>query len=71
MAKESCTTREAAKAVGISRQTLQTWIANGKVKAPKLVGGWKTAPRMWSVAEVQELRRLKKQIYQEGKGQKK
>ena len=63
--------RDAAAAVGISRQTLQAWIISGKVKAPKPTGSWKTAARMWSAAEVQELRRLKKQIYQEGKGRKK
>jgi excisionase family DNA binding protein len=71
MAQKLHTTRDAAAAVGISRQTLQAWIISGKVKAPKPTGGWKTAARMWSAAEVQELRRLKKQIYQEGKGRKK
>jgi len=47
-------TSEAAHAVGVSRQTLQTWLAEGKVKGPKIVG----ATRVWSESEVAELRRI-------------
>jgi excisionase family DNA binding protein len=70
MATKLYTTRDAAAAVGISRQTLQAWIASGEIKAPKPIGAWKTAVRMWNKDEVEQLRRLKKQIYRKGKGRK-
>jgi excisionase family DNA binding protein len=56
MAEKLYTTAEAAKEVGVSRQTLQTWIAEGKVKPPKLIG----ATRVWSQAQVQTLKRQRR-----------
>ena len=47
------TTSEVAKVVGVSRQTIQTWIADGKIKAPPLVG----TTRIWSKSQVEELKR--------------
>jgi excisionase family DNA binding protein len=46
------TTGQAARVIGVSRQTLQTWIAEGKVKVPKLGN-----TRLWSQAKVEELKR--------------
>jgi excisionase family DNA binding protein len=54
MAEKFFTTGEAARAVGISRQTLQTWIAEGKVKAPRMIG----TTRVWSESQVAALRRI-------------
>ena len=54
MAKRLYTTSEAASAVGVSRQTLQTWIADGKIKPPKMIGN----TRVWSELKVKELRLL-------------
>lgn len=54
MATKFYTTSEAAAAIGVSRQTLQTWIASGKVSAPKVVGN----TRIWSESQVNKLRRL-------------
>jgi excisionase family DNA binding protein len=48
------TTEEAADEVGVSRQTLQTWIAEDKIQAPRLVG----TTRIWTEAQVAELRRI-------------
>ena len=56
MAEKLYTTAEAAKAVGVSRQTLQTWIAEGKVKPPKLIG----STRVWNQAQVNELKRQRR-----------
>jgi len=53
MAEKLFTTAEAAEAIGVSRQTLQTWIAEGKVEAPKMVGN----TRVWSKSQVDELKR--------------
>ena len=53
-------TRQAAKAGGISQITLQRWIAARKVKVPKLstVGGVKV--RLWSKADVARIRKAKR-----------
>jgi len=53
MADKLFTTAEAAKAVGVSRQTLQTWIAEGKVNPPPMIGN----TRVWSKSQVEELKR--------------
>lgn len=56
MVEKLYTTGEAAKIIGVSRQTLQTWIANGTVAAPKLIGN----TRVWSQKQVDELKRKRK-----------
>jgi excisionase family DNA binding protein len=56
MTKKFYTTGEAANAVGVSRQTLQTWIADGKVVPPKMIGN----TRVWSQTQVDELKRKRK-----------
>ncbi|MGC1107108.1 MAG: helix-turn-helix domain-containing protein [Candidatus Acidiferrales bacterium] len=56
MADKLYTTEQAADAIGVSRQTLQTWLAKGKIKPPKLIG--KT--RVWSQSQVGELKRRRK-----------
>ena len=63
MAEKFYTTGEAAAAIGVSRQTLQTWIASGKIGAPKVIGN----TRVWSESQVAELRGLN----HKGKGRKK
>lgn len=52
------TTAEAAKAAGVSRQTLQTWIADKKIEAPEMVGN----TRVWSKAQVEELKRQRMKL---------
>ena len=49
------TTGQAAAAAGISRQTLYTWIAEGKVKMPATKIG---NTGVWSESEVDELKRV-------------
>jgi excisionase family DNA binding protein len=55
MADKFYTTGQAAAAIGVSRQTLQTWIADGKVDAPKIIGN----TRVWSQSQVDELKRYR------------
>ncbi len=62
------TTAEAAKAVGIGRQTLQRWIRQGKVKAPEPVIRDGRAVRLWSAADLRRLREAKARIYWRGQG---
>ena len=52
MAEKLYTTGQAAKAIGVSRQTLQTWIAEGRIKVPKLGNN-----RLWSQSQVNELKK--------------
>jgi DNA-binding transcriptional MerR regulator len=62
------TSYEAAKRAGITWRTLQRWIASGKLIAPKptLVGA--VGYRLWSARDVASLVKLKKAIYQKGRG---
>jgi excisionase family DNA binding protein len=56
MAERFYTTGEAAKAIGVSRQTLQTWIADGKVTPPRIIGN----TRVWIQEQVDDLKRQRK-----------
>jgi excisionase family DNA binding protein len=69
--KRPVTTRYAAKEVGISLMTLQRWIANGDIRAPRLqiVNG--RATRIWEADDLERLRELREKIYCRGRGRKK
>jgi len=66
-----CTTAEAARVAGISRATLQVWIKDGRIKAPKtrLIGG--TAVRLWSKADIDRVRKFKGTLKSGPKGKRK
>jgi hypothetical protein len=51
--------------------TLQRWIADGDIRAPKLqiVNG--RATRLWEAGDLERLRELKAKIYCRGRGRKK
>jgi excisionase family DNA binding protein len=70
VSRKTYTTREAAKAVGITRVTLQRWITAGKIRAPRtrLVDG--VGKRLWSEEDISRLRQTKEEIYRKGRGQK-
>jgi predicted site-specific integrase-resolvase len=67
------TTPQVLEIVGISRRTLQVWIADGKVNKP----GGQGAGRLWDVSDVKILldikqnsvrgRRPRKQLVDEGR----
>jgi len=65
---ETYTTEQAAKAVGITRATLQAWIAKRKLKAPRtrLLSGH--AVRLWTESDLATLRRAKEKIYMKEMG---
>ena len=50
------TTAEAAKLVGISRQTLQMWIVTGRIKAPELLRPFRL--RLWTEEDVAQLKQV-------------
>jgi excisionase family DNA binding protein len=59
MAPKLLTTPEAAKAIGVTRETIRNWIKQGRVKPPNLkIGGL----RLWSEVDVARLRKAQKAI---------
>ncbi len=52
-------TSEAAKRIGVSRQTIQAWIDRKRIPTPKLtkVGG--VSIRLWTNADIKRARRFK------------
>jgi excisionase family DNA binding protein len=69
--KAPVSTRYAAKAAGISLMTLQRWIADGEIPAPKLEIVDGRATRLWDADDLERLRQLKAEIYCRGRGRKK
>jgi excisionase family DNA binding protein len=59
MAAKTYTTREVAKQIGVSRQTLQAWIAGGKIEAPDSVEIGRAAVRFWTRVDIERLRKFK------------
>jgi excisionase family DNA binding protein len=70
VSRNTYNTREAARSVGITRITLQRWIAAGKIPAPRtrLVEG--VGKRLWSEQDISRLRKAKENIYRKGRGRK-
>ena len=52
-------TVEAAHQVGVPRATLQYWIKQGKIAAPKTRLRDGVAVRLWTAADVEKARKLK------------
>jgi excisionase family DNA binding protein len=59
MATKTYSTGEVAEQIGISRQTLQAWIANRRVKAPKAIKIGRLSARLWTKAEIECVRLFK------------
>jgi len=64
-------TSEAASRIGIHPVTLQRWVAECRVKAPKptLVGA--VGYRLWSAKDVGGVLKIKEASYRKGRGRKK
>jgi DNA-binding transcriptional MerR regulator len=52
-------TGEAAKAIGVSRQTLQAWIDTEDVTVPQLVKVGRISVRLWTDADIKKARKFK------------
>lgn len=59
MIRRHFTTAEAAAKIGVSRQTLYSWIEDGKVAAPKPLAIGKNAIRLWTQVDIDEARKFK------------
>ena len=55
------TTREVARRAGVSRQTLQSWIAEEKVKAPAVLRA--AGVRLWTASDLAEVLKVKPRNY--------
>ena len=59
MYEKACTTREAAKKVGVSSQTLHTWVETGRIVEPKSVVVGKSFIRIWTKADIERAKKFK------------
>jgi|HubBroStandDraft_1064217.scaffolds.fasta_scaffold323784_2 excisionase family DNA binding protein len=71
MSPKTFTTSQAAKQIGVSRQTLQTWIAVGAIVAPKLIGEGNATLRLWTKADIDSAAKYKGALRPGPKGKKK
>jgi len=58
MSQKTYTTREAAKKVGVSHQTLHNWIDAGEV-APKQIEVGKMVVRLWTEGDIEKACKFK------------
>jgi predicted site-specific integrase-resolvase len=63
-------TTDAAARAGIARHTLQRWIREGQIKAPKAILRNGRAVRLWSDADIKRLENVKAATYRKGRGRK-
>jgi hypothetical protein len=63
-------TIEAAKAAGITRATLQAWIAARRFRAPKLLIVKGVAQRLWTEADIARLKEYRAKHFGKGRGRK-
>jgi excisionase family DNA binding protein len=61
--QELYTTGQAAKKVGISRQTLQAWISAKKIKAPEVIKN--AGVRLWTERDIAKLKAAKPKIHRD------
>ena len=63
-------TPEAARKCGIHHITLQRWVSEGRIEAPKLqrVGG--VVVRLWREHDLEQVRKYKQKNYGKGRGRK-
>jgi excisionase family DNA binding protein len=59
MSPKTYSTREAAKQIGISHQTLYAWIESGEIAAPKPIKLGKKAIRFWTEGDISKARKFK------------
>jgi hypothetical protein len=68
--KQTYSTAEAARMIGINRVTLQRWLIDGKVKEPKKVRTGGVEVRVWTDRDVERVRKHKQENYRKGRGRK-
>ena len=59
MEAKTYTTSEVAGKIGVSHQTLHSWIESGRIPAPKLIIVGKNSIRLWKKADIERARKFK------------
>jgi predicted DNA-binding transcriptional regulator AlpA len=67
---KNLSTLDVVRQVGIGRSTLERWIAEGKVLAPKMIRFGRDEFRNWTPKDVERVRKYKQQNYRKGRGRK-
>jgi excisionase family DNA binding protein len=57
--RKTYSTGDAAKLIGVSRQTLQTWIDRKSIPTPRLEKVGRMSIRLWTGADIEKARRFK------------
>jgi excisionase family DNA binding protein len=70
MEAKTYTTAEAAVKIGVSRQTLFTWIESDKIAAPKPTKMGQRSIRFWTSADIEKARKFKDTTKRRGPKQK-
>jgi len=63
VSRKALTTAEAAWAVGVTRTTIQNWIASGKIRPPEPTFRGARGVRLWTESDIARLREAKKRVY--------
>ena len=63
-------TVEVAKMVGVGKSTLELWLAQGSIKRPKPIRLGGREFRLWTAADIQRVKKYKKESYRKGRGRK-
>jgi len=63
-------TAQAARKLGIGRQTLHRWIREGNVSPPRKQKVAGVTVRIWTAEDIERLRKYKEGNYRKGRGRK-
>jgi predicted site-specific integrase-resolvase len=63
-------TKQIARKVGISRATLERWLATGVVPMPNTIQFGGSKFRNWTTADIKRISRYKEENYCKGRGRK-
>jgi len=64
-------TLEVAKAIGISKSTLERWLSERKIKVPRSLCVGRKIFRFWTSRDIERVKRHKERFYWKGRGRKK
>lgn len=64
------TTTQAARRAGISRVTLQSWLATGRLQGPPVQLRKGRAVRLWTARDIARMKQLKGKVLRKGRGRK-
>jgi len=64
-------TADVAKLVGITKVTLERWLAQGKVAMPRQMRIGTRLFRLWTDRDIERVQRYKEKFYRKGRGRKK